>query len=185
MVIITRTLSGSVRLVKYVGTDILSGCTHMSSLTSLSFALDRSPHMWIMLLSGAVSTQTQTNTHTHTCPVYTCPIMTNHPFPWLSHLRGLLQQWQLRWGKRRLTDVESLNLATAFTFILSGCFISSRSLRFCRRDCSGTKFLKTWFKSGFHRGWFIFLFFFCLLGVFLSEAGVGNFVQFNLTICAT
>lgn len=48
------------------------------------------------------------------------PIMTNHPFHWLSHLRGLLRQCQLRWGKRHLTDMESPNPASGFYFHVTG-----------------------------------------------------------------
>lgn len=189
MVIIAVSLPAAVRWVNYVGANILFGVrghtqmragahgytllqTHQLAIIPLSHTCELC-HCQLKPSPGAISTPT--HTHTHLEGVYTYPIMTNHPFHWLSHLRGLLQQCQLRWGKRRLTDMESLNLATAFTFMLSGCFISLCSLRFRR-----SKFLKNEFNLVvFFSSQFTFFSFFLARWVSLCVRQLLNSWQFN------
>lgn len=109
------------------------------------------------------------------------PIMTNHPFHWLSHLRGLLRQCQLRWGKRHLTDMESLNPASGFYFHVTGLlyfimlfedFVAGAA---AEQSLSAATLIRLVDLFPFSSS-----FFFGSSGVILGEEGAGHITQFNL-----
>lgn len=102
---------------------VLGVWTHMSSLISLTCELCQC-HLKVSSWSN-IDQSPHRHTHTHKQGVYSCPIMTNHPFQTVLPQAGCCNGVSPDEGRG---NPPKFNTVTAVPFMSPSCFISLRSL---------------------------------------------------------